>query len=214
MTVPKPAAVIFDLDGTLLDTLDDIVLALQKALLSHHLELPARDRIVAMVGDGARVLVRRAVGRPTEDPLVSAVLQTFLDAYSADPTPATRVAEGADALLEALARRRIPAAVCTNKPGPLARVIVDRMFGARIVATLGGGDTAHLKPHPDAVLAAVHALGDRSPVWMVGDGEQDMLAAHAAGITSILLRDGYGSRARIAEANLVIDRLDELIAYL
>lgn len=214
MIVPKPAGVIFDLDGTLLDTLDDIVLALQKTLRRHGLEVPDGAAIARMVGDGARVLVGRAISRSAEDPLVSAVCQTFLELYTADPTPRTRLGDGADALLAALATRGIPAAVCTNKPGPLARTIVARMLGSRIVATVGGGDTAHLKPHPEPVLAAMAALDARAPLWMVGDGEQDMVAAHSAGITSILLREGYGSRSRIGEANLVIDRLDELIPYL
>jgi N-acetyl-D-muramate 6-phosphate phosphatase len=210
MDIPRPAAVLFDLDGTLLLTLDDIALALEKALEKHGLTAPAD--IAPMVGDGARMLCSRAVGRSPEDPLVSAVLSSFLDAYAADPTPRTRLGEGAAALLAALSAKRIPVAVVTNKPGALARTIIERLVPG-ISVTLGGGDTTHLKPHPEPLLEAKRRLGVDGPIWMVGDGVQDVAAGRTAGAFTVLVRQGYGVRDRV-EADLVIDRLDELIALL
>lgn len=206
--VPQPSLSIFDLDGTLLDTLGDISLALQRTLEKHGLGVPQRDAIARMVGDGARRLLSRATGRPVED--MDELLATFLAEYAADPTPETRVMPGTVALLDALAARRIPAVVCTNKPGPLARAVIERTLGARIERTLGGGDTARLKPHPEPILAL---LGGHAPsrVWMVGDGAQDILAARAAGVTAIGVRGGYGD---ISGAELVVSNLDELIPYL
>lgn len=206
--VPQPSLVIFDLDGTLLDTLGDIANALEKALLRHQFATPGREQVARMVGDGARVLCARATGLPPEE--VDEVLATFLAEYAADPTPATRWMPGAMELLDALAARGISAVVCTNKPGTLARVVVERMFGARIARTLGGGDTERLKPDPDPIRAALDGVDPRR-AWMVGDGAQDVAAARAAGVFAIGLRGGYGD---ITTADLVIDRLDALVPLL
>jgi phosphoglycolate phosphatase len=190
-----PHAVLFDLDGTLVDTLDDITIVLSRVLVSHG--FPARDRaaVSRMVGDGARALVARAVSLPTEDPQVGALTAAYVSAYEADPTPATKANPSATELLDALSARKIPAIVVTNKPTRIARVVVERTFGARVVATFGAGDTARLKPDPEPILAALAKIGvppSRS-VWMVGDGSQDMAAARAAGVTAIAYRGGYGS---------------------
>ncbi len=206
--VPHPSLVVLDLDGTLLDTLGDIALALEKTLDRHGLAAPRRDRVATMIGDGARVLLARATGgRPEE---MDELLATFLAEYAADPTPATRIMPGAIELLDALAARGIPAVVCTNKPGPLARTVVERVLGGRVARTLGGGDTARLKPDPQPILAALAGLAP-ARAWMVGDGAQDVAAARAAGVTAIGVRGGYGD---VSRADLVVERLDGLIPYL
>jgi phosphoglycolate phosphatase len=206
--VPQPSLVIFDLDGTLLDTLGDIANALEKALVRHHFATPRREQVARMVGDGARVLVARATGNHPDE--VDDVLATFLEEYAADPTPETKVIDGAFELLDALAARSVPAVVCTNKPGGLARVIVERMFGSRIATTFGGGDTERLKPDPQPVRAALGGV-DPARAWMVGDGAQDVAAARAASVFAIGLRGGYGD---VAAADLTIDRLSELQHHL
>ena len=212
MLIPRPRAVVFDLDGTLLDTLGDIALALGRALELHGRPAPDRDAVARMVGDGARVLVARALSAAPDAALTEAVLASFLDAYAADPTPATRLMPGAAELLAALRVRSIPAVVCTNKPGPLARLIVERIFGTQIVATFGGGDTARLKPDPEPIVASLTRVGvAQAAAWMVGDGPQDIAAARAAGVFAIGVRGGYGNAEG---ADLTIDALDELIASL
>src|SRR5262249_37289739 len=133
----------------------------------------------------------------------------FLDAYAADPMPATRVMPGAIALLDALANRSIPAVVCTNKPAAIARAIVEATLPGRIAATLGAGDTARLKPDPEPLLTGLARTGttpDRA--WMVGDGHQDIAAARAASMFAIGYRGGYGN---VEGADLTIDALDELV---
>lgn len=212
MAVPQPRAVVFDLDGTLVDTLDDITLALGRALAKHGKTALDREVVAGIVGDGARMLVARALSASPDSRDVDAMLRTFLDAYETDPTPGTRLMPGAIALLDALAARAIPAVVCTNKPARLARVVVEATLGDRIAATFGAGDTARLKPDPEPILAALARVGVApGSAWMVGDGPQDIAAARAASVFAVWCRHGYG---RAEGADLTIDALDELIQYL
>lgn len=207
-----PRAVLFDLDGTLVDTLDDITIVLSRVLVSHGFPARGRAAVSRMVGDGARALVARAVDLALEDPKVAELTAAYVAAYEADPTPATKANPSAIELLDALAARKIPAIVVTNKPTNIARVVVERTFGARISATFGAGDTARLKPDPEPILAALAKIGvPPSPaVWMIGDGSQDMAAARAAGVRAIAYRGGYGA----AEAEDSIGDFAELTSRL
>ncbi|MBI2394584.1 MAG: HAD-IA family hydrolase [Deltaproteobacteria bacterium] len=216
---PKPRVVLFDLDGTLLDSLDDITRALAAALRRHGVPAPPRGDVARMVGDGARMLVARALAAPVDDPKVAQVHASFVEEYSADPASAARPMPGALELLDALRGHGTVAVVCTNKPGPLSRRIVELTLGARVRATIGGGDAPRLKPAPDLVLAAVEAsaTGARpDEVVMVGDGPQDVLAARAAGIRAIAVRNGYGDAAKLAAAgaDLYVDDLAALVPIL
>lgn len=210
--VKRPRVVLLDLDGTLLDTLGDITLALGRALARHQRPEIPEPIVATMVGDGARTLVARALAAPPASAAVDAVLADFLAAYGDAPTSRTRLMPGALELLDALGARSIPAIVCTNKPGPLARIIVARVLGSLIFATLGGGDTERLKPDPQPIHAALSlASVPARDAWMVGDGAQDIAAARAAGVFAIGVRSGYGD---VAAADLVIDTLRDLIRWL
>lgn len=217
MTLKRPRAVLFDLDGTLLDSLDDITIVLGRVLRAHQFPPPDRHAVATMVGDGARSLVARAVGLPRDDARVGSLTTEYLDAYAADPTPATRLMEGATALLDALAAAGIRSVVCTNKPKPVASVVVARTLGDRVLGVIGAGDAPKLKPARDPVDAALALAGvSGDDAWMVGDAEQDVLAAKAAGVASIAFTGGYGDpeRLRAAGADVYVDRLDALVARL
>ena len=208
LSVQPPSLLVFDLDGTLLDTLDDIALNLGRALVAHGRPAPSSEAVRAWVGDGVRMLVTRALGE-ADDATVESVIADYRARYTADPTPRTRQMPGAAALMEALPALGIRAAVCTNKPGPLARAIVARTFAADAFdAVVGEGDAPRGKPHPDLVL---RALGGVAPAdaWMIGDGPQDVLAARAANVRAIAVTNGYGDPAR-ANPDLLIADLDEL----
>jgi phosphoglycolate phosphatase len=211
-----PRAVLFDLDGTLVDTLDDITIVLGRVLVAHGFAAPERAAVSRMVGDGARALVARAVGKDLEDEQVGALTAAYVAAYEADPTPGsstgTKPNPGAVELLDALAARKIPAVVVTNKPSKVARAVVERTFGGRIVATIGAGDTTRSKPHPEPILAACAAVGvtRAGGVWRVGDGPHHMAAARPAGVRAIAYRGGYGDAA----SDDAIDDLAELISWL
>ena len=213
----RPRLVIFDLDGTLLDTLDDIHLALNRALAVHHRPVLDRAQVSAAMGDGARMLVARAMGVDPRLPEVDDVVRSYAEAYQRDPAPSTRTMPGVDALLDALDSASIPMAVCTNKPRGVANAVLAHVLPGRFRAIIGGGDTAHLKPHRgpiDAVIAAAGAIHEGA--IMVGDAPQDVLAAHAAGIASVAFLGGYGARAALlaASADLEVERMDALVGLL
>lgn len=206
---------VFDLDGTLVDSLETIAAAVREALAHHGLAEPSDAELRTMIGDGARNLIARSMHRPVEAPEVGPVLATYLECYAAHPTRGTRRYPGAAELLTTLAELGIPAAVCTNKPGPIARVISAEFLGA--IPCIGGGDGLELKPHPAPVLATVARLGlptDPSSVatlWMVGDSVQDILAGRRAGLRTWLVAGGYGAADLAAEAGpdrIAVDLFD------
>lgn len=206
---------LLDLDGTLLDTLDDIAAALGRGLHRHGYDVPSRDEVARMVGDGAMTLVARALERSGAAPEeIARVHATFLEEYAAEPARRSTPKRGCLELLDALARAGTPAVVVTNKRGPLARRIVELTLAGRVRATIGGGDVPRLKPAPDLVLAGLEAAGvPASTAWMVGDSEQDVLSARAAGVVAVGVRGGYGDPQKLdaAGADLVVDDLAALV---
>jgi phosphoglycolate phosphatase len=223
-----PAAVLFDLDGTLIDSLDDIAHALGAALREGGHPVPDRASIGRMVGDGARVLVQRALsgtGSPSAalgpngaDPaVVSAVLASFQKAYARDPAPATRVLPGALELLDRLGELRIPRIVCTNKPRAVSELVLARVLPGRTDGLVAGGDTPRLKPDRAMIDRALAlATAPAHLAVMVGDGPQDILSARAAGVFAIGVRGGFvGEGPLLAAApDLLVERLDDLVEVL
>src|SRR6186713_872765 len=106
-----PRAIVFDLDGTLLDSRGDIVAAARHALAAHGFVAPESARLLSFVGDGARLLLARAVDLPPDSPILDPLLTAFLEYYEAHPVDHTRFCEGAEACLHALAS--LPLALCT-----------------------------------------------------------------------------------------------------
>jgi phosphoglycolate phosphatase len=209
-------AVVFDLDGTLLDTLEDIRTHLARAMLAHGFREPTRAEVKSWVGDGARALVAKALELDADRnaPLVSEVLARYQEEAESDPTPATAAMPGAIELLDALGERGIVSVICTNKIGVVARPIVARMFGARVRGVIGGGDVDELKPHRMPIDASLAIVGVApAAAWMVGDGPQDVLAAHAAGVRAIALKgDAKWDRVLAARPDVVVEHLHEVLA--
>ena len=208
---------IFDLDGTLLDTIDDVQLALNRALSAHGRPNVDRAQVRAAMGDGARMLVARAMGVEPHLPEVDDVARSYAEAYERDPAVAARPMPGVEALLDALDAAAIPMAVCTNKPRVVAEAVLTRVLPGRFRAIVGGGDTPQLKPHRapiDAVIAA--ASSKHEGAIMVGDAPQDVLAGRAAGIATVAFLGGYGHRERLlaAKPDLEVERMDSLIGLL
>jgi phosphoglycolate phosphatase len=208
--------VVFDLDGTLVDSRRDIIRAVEVALSTHGVAPPAPDVIAGFVGDGARLLVARALASPPNTPRVEAVLETFLDYYEAHPVDHTAPMPGALAALAAL--DSVPLAVCTNKTRRIADLVLSRLgISRRFAAVVGGGDTARGKPDAEPLLAIAERLGTQAPeLVMVGDGVQDVACGRAAGAFTVAVLGGFGTEAalRAARPNLVISNLSELASAL
>jgi phosphoglycolate phosphatase len=205
--------VLFDLDGTLVDTLPDIARALGDALGEIGVPLPPLDVVRRMVGDGARQLVRRArAGRPDDAAEEDALFARFLASYRAHVCVASRLYPGAREALVALRAGGAALAVVTNKPGDLARALLTTLnVAADFDAIVGDGDGFPRKPDPTAALALVARFGS-SPerTVIVGDGLPDMRLARALGATAVAATWGYVPAADLAAESpaLLADSLD------
>jgi phosphoglycolate phosphatase len=185
--------VVFDLDGTLIDSREDLALAANRLLADlHQPPLPLAD-IVAMVGDGAAVLVRRVLAARGLAPDTPDALPRFLAFYDACLLDHTVPYEGTLAMLEQL-RRRCRLAVLTNKPaGPTARILDGLGLSPFFDLVVGGDSPLGRKPDPAGLLHIVRALGgEPETAVMVGDSSVDMETAVRAGTRLVLARFGFG----------------------
>jgi phosphoglycolate phosphatase len=198
-------AVIFDLDGTLIDSDPDILAALNRVLVAHGRAVLSRDEIKLMIGDGAKVLVERAfaarggVGGDVE-------LAAFLEDYNANAVVETVPYPGIMEALEILSAAKHPLGVCTNKPEIAARSILAQLGLERFFTVVTGGDsTPYRKPDPRHLGATLAALGAETAV-MIGDHINDISAAKGLGVPSIFVTWGYGK----AQGSHVVDHPAEL----
>lgn len=195
--ITRVQAVVFDLDGTLIDSRADIVHAANFTLRQHgHSELSA-DTIATYVGDGARMLVARAFSLPADDPRVDAPLSTFLERYTRHATDRTQPMPGALALLEALGD--LPLGVCTNKPRPTTDAVLGRLgLEPHFRAVVASGDVAEIKPHPAPLLKVAELLGvEPRGLAFVGDSHQDIECGRRAGARTIAFTGGFGKLASL-----------------
>ncbi|HEY8431465.1 MAG TPA: HAD family hydrolase [Sandaracinaceae bacterium] len=205
--------VIFDLDGTLVDSLRDIADAMDQVL--DELGLPRRTlaEYERFVGEGARVLVRRSLGQKVE--LEDEALAAFRDRYRSRMLVHTRPYPGIEPLLEALASRGAPAAVLSNKPHDATVAIVDALLSRHpFVAVLGHREGSPRKPDPSGALELARAMS-RAPseVLFLGDTPIDVATARAAGMIAVGALWGMRSREELeaAGAARVIERPEELL---
>ncbi|MCG8560962.1 MAG: phosphoglycolate phosphatase [Hyphomicrobiales bacterium] len=217
---PWPEAVVFDLDGTLVDSAPDIAAALNTVLQGHDLPQFSLDDVTRMIGGGVPKLVERALralGRPDETDLAARLIEAFLPVYSAAATERTTVFPGVREVLERFAGAGVKMGVCTNKPEGISRQILSALDLARYIGAVVGGDSGpERKPHPAPLLSAFEALGVAPAAGvMVGDSGADAGAARAAGVPVVLVSFGY-TQTPVGEIDCdrVIDRFDALEAAL
>jgi phosphoglycolate phosphatase len=180
-------AVIFDLDGTLLDTLEDIAQAFNRVLARRGLSLHPVPAYRAFVGEGAHVLARRALPRALRDePTVAAVSQEYIDVYGALDPVSARPYAGIPELLDELAARGLPMAVLSNKTHDNTRQCVATLLGRwRFDPVLGLRDGVPRKPDPAAALEIASHLGvPPARMLFVGDTATDIATAASAGMVS------------------------------
>ena len=189
----KRTALIFDLDGTLVDSLPDLHSALNEMLHARGRRELKSDEVRQMIGDGSRALVERALAATGEVAEFDAAHHRFLQIYEAAPTRLSRLYAGVEETLRALRDSGSRLAICTNKPqkGTLG-VLEGFKIAAGFDAVLGGDALPFKKPDARHLLVAVERLGaTAAEAVMIGDNENDYAAARAAGIPVILMRYGY-----------------------
>jgi len=208
----KPRVLVFDLDGTLIDSAPDLAQAVN-ALLAEYGKPPLEEKAIRpMIGDGSRLLLARAFAASGIATPVDAAFDRFMVHYHAFIADKTRVYPDVPETLAALKAQGHPLGVCTNKPfSPTERVLeafgLARFFGA----VIGGDSLPQRKPEPEPLLATIAKLGGGSAA-MIGDSANDMLCARAARVPGILIPSDYGLPAE--EADLKIARFTDLPAAL
>jgi|SRR6185436_822580 len=211
-----PAGVVFDLDGTLVDSRLDLATAVNAT--RERLALPPLpvETIAAMVGEGARTLLRRALPERVAGEAFEVALALFLDVYFERCLDATVAYPGIPELLAALAPR-LPLAVLTNKPERHSRRILDGLGIAAHVGLLVGGDTLPMRKPDPAGLLHIAARWAASPqrLLLVGDSDVDVATARSAGTPLALVAWGFGALDRSAAgAAWCVDSPAELLAGL
>jgi 2-phosphoglycolate phosphatase len=183
------SAVVFDLDGTLIDSCADIASAANHCLAVGGLPTRSQREICSFIGDGSRVLLQRASGLAPQDPRLDEMLLVFVGHYTEHAVVQTQLLPGVREVLEALSD--LPRAVCTNKPRVTTQVVLERLGIAPLFdVVVAGGDTERHKPHPAPLLRVAEQLGlDVADLVLVGDGPQDVECARAAGARSIGIRE-------------------------
>jgi phosphoglycolate phosphatase len=210
----KRNALIFDLDGTLVDSLPDLAAALAATLREIGAPALSSAAVRGMIGDGTPALVARALAaRGLPASLLDERLARFMALYEAAPVARTRPYPGVTETLAALRGDGRRLAVCTNKPQQAALAVLRGLALDGFFAAVVGGDVlAVKKPDPAHLRAAIAALGAApGEAVMIGDNEHDVAMAKAAGVPVILVRYGYHRvPLETLAADLQIDAFSEL----
>lgn len=208
--------VVFDLDGTLIDTAPDLVASLNHTIGAHGLEPVGYDDLTHLVGHGARAMIERAFrlrGHPLDEAEIPAMLDRFIDHYLAGMPGESRPYPGLTASLDRLREAGLVLAVCTNKLEGLARPLIEGLGLDGYFAAITGGDTfAVRKPDAGHLTGTVErAGGDITRTVMVGDSLNDLKVAVNAGVPSIGVPFGYSDvPIHTLNPTVLIGHYDEL----
>lgn len=203
--MPAPSAFLFDLDGTLADTLPDIAASANHVRAQHGLPPLPLPAVQAMVGHGARALLALALAErlppdgPARGPFLDAAFTAYAAHHATACTQHARLFPGVAAHLAALAAAGHPLAVVTNKPRRFAVPIVAHLgLEPWLPVVVGGDDAAAPKPDPAPLQLALARLGASvAGACMVGDGLPDLRAGKALGIRTIACLYGYGDQRQL-----------------
>jgi phosphoglycolate phosphatase len=213
----KYQAVIFDLDGTLLDTLEDLRCSVNHALRSFGLPERSLEEIRTFVGNGVRNLMIKAIPGGLEEPRFEDIFAEFKSHYAVHWRDFTRPYTGSVELVGELHRLGLKLAVVSNKTDAEVKNLCKEFFGEYISVVRGEMPGVPRKPAPDSVLLALESLGmDRRQALYVGDSEVDMRTARNADIDCVAVLWGFRSREELAAegATVFIEHPSELLILL
>lgn len=212
-----PAAVLFDLDGTLVDSAPDVARSVNVAFQEAGQPQLSVDTVKDLVGKGASALVEAALRMHGVDPAadqIKGITDRFLSVYAAEPIVHTTLFPGAVEAVQRLLDAGVPVGICTNKPAKTTQPVLEALGLDKLFKVVLCGDQAkQRKPNGGHVLETMALLGvsDRRRSVMVGDSENDIYAAHDAGVPSVCVTFGYCHEPLdVLKPSVVIDRFDDL----
>ena len=210
-------AVLFDMDGTVLDTLGDLANACNHTLRAFGLPERSRTEIAHFLGNGAAWLISHAVPAGTGEAQVREILRAYQPWYDAHCDIETAPYPGVPELMQALKTAGVRQAVVSNKQDSAVQLLAARYFPGLLDSAVGESATVRRKPNPDAVLAALAHMGlPRESAVYVGDTEVDIETAKNAGLPCAVVGWGFrtGEELRACGAERIFQSADELRAWL
>lgn len=215
---PEICAVVFDLDGTLLNTIADLATAVNYALATHGRPVRTDSEIRSYLGNGIRRLVAEAVPEGTTESDYEAIFATFRTYYVAHCMEQTEPYEGIMPLVERLHAQGMKMGIVSNKLQPAVTQLHEKFFGTLIDVAIGERPGIPRKPDPKSLLTAISALGATPETTLyVGDSEVDIQTASAAGCRCVTVfwgfRDETFLRSRFPDAHY-IRRPEELVGWI
>ena len=217
--IRQPSAVLFDLDGTLVDTAPDFIRCLNELRAAQSLSALPAALVRQSVSDGARAMVRIGFGLDQHQAGYTELHKAFLDLYETGLAQETALFDGMDDLLRSLEARQIPWGIVTNKPLRFAAPLIRALdLDQRCAALICPDHVVERKPHPEALfLACRKAQADPKQAVYVGDHKRDIEAGRNAGMTTIAVRYGYIEQPESIElwqADQIADTVSDLAKLL
>ena len=208
---------VFDLDGTLLDTLEDLYLATNAALESHSLPRRSRDEVRMFVGNGVEMLIRRAVPAGTDEETTLAVLANFKTTSAAICEDHTRPYDGIPDMLRALREKGIRVAVVSNKFDAATKQLCEKYFGDLVEVAIGERAGVRKKPAPDTVYEALKELGVTAEgAVYIGDSDVDIETARNCGMPCISVTWGLRDKDFLLQsgAKILVNTPERLLGVI
>lgn len=204
--------VIFDLDGTLCDTFDDIYLSLKYSLDYFSINSPSLDEVKSFIGDGLLKLVERTLNFTNKIELKDDIMSLFMSYYEKHCTDSTLLFSGMEYVIQELYSRNINMAIVSNKTEYLVKIIMNDLDVYHYFKYIYGGDSfSDKKPNPIALNQILLDLSIKpSEALMVGDNDNDILAGQYANISTCFCSYGY-SKLEKSKSNYIIDSPIELL---
>ena len=213
----KYKAVLFDMDGTVLDTLGDLAAAVNHTLREFSMPERSIAEVAAALSNGAAYLIAHTVPDGTSKELTDKVLAAYALYYDAHCDILTGPYDGIVPLMEKLRDKGVKLAVISNKQDTAVKPLAEKYFPGLLEIAVGESAEVRRKPNPDAVLAALRHIGvEREDAIYVGDTEVDLQTARNAGMECASVDWGFRTREQLVEigAEHIFDTVQELEEYL
>lgn len=210
-------AIVFDMDGTLLDTLQDLTNAVNVVLEKYHLPLKTVEQVCKVVGNGARNLVKGVVSDGEKHPKFEAIFEEYKAYYAEHCEEETRPYEGIRELLEELKIQEYKMAVVSNKPDQAVKILAEKYFPGCFQVAVGDREGYNRKPAPDLVYKALEELQvSKDDAIYVGDSDVDLMTAMNAELPCVSVTWGFRDREFLLEhgASIFIDNPMDLTQVL